>query len=183
MQKTRIPNFWLVLPLCVFAPPSALALGFGNSTPAATLGQPLDFTVSLRLEPGETVEAECVRAEVSIGDVPLAPGGVGASLVSESGGMRAVRVRTLQRIDEPVVSVQVSVGCSQTLSRRFVVFADPPVASSPPVVVPVAAPATASAASAVPASQPPVAQSNPGRALAAASAAAPACTSSPSCAG
>jgi hypothetical protein len=180
MQKTRIPNFWLVLPLCVLAPPSALALGFGNSTPAATLGQPLDFTVSLRLEPGETVEPECVRAEVSIGDVPLAAGGVGASLASESGGGRAVRVRTQQRIDEPVVSVQVSVGCSQTLSRRFVVFADPPVVSLPPVVAQVAAPAAVPTAAATPAPQAPVAQvaqvaqANPLRAAAAASAAAPA---------
>lgn len=135
MQKTRIPISWLVLPLSVLAAPAALALGFGSSSPAAVLGQPLDFVVSLRLEPGETVDPGCVRGEVSAGDAQFPAGSVVASLTSEPGGGRAVRVRTQQRIDEPVVSVQVSVGCSQSLSRRFVVFADPPVVAAPAVML------------------------------------------------
>lgn len=109
-------------------------MGFGASTPAATLGQPLDFSVGLRLDAGESLEPDCVSAEVSIGDVTLPVAGVGASLVTDAAGNRSIRVRTLARIDEPVVAVQVAAGCPQRLVRRFVVFADPPVVGAAPVV-------------------------------------------------
>jgi hypothetical protein len=134
MPKKRIPSSCWALVLCLSAVAPAAAMGFGASSPAATLGQPLDFSVGLRLDPGESLEADCVRAEVSIGDVSLPAGGVGASLITDAAGNRSIRVRTLARIDEPVVSVQVAAGCPQRLVRRFVVFADPPVMAAPVVV-------------------------------------------------
>ncbi|MBT9488663.1 MAG: hypothetical protein IV093_14230 [Rubrivivax sp.] len=121
-------------------------MGFGASTPTTTLGQPLDFSVGLRLDPGEELNPECVRAEVSIGDVGVPAAGVGASLLVDANGRSSIRVRTLARIDEPVVAVQVAAGCPQRLVRRFVVFADPPVM----VAVPVAAEAVPAVAATVP---------------------------------
>lgn len=156
-------------------------MGFGASTPSATLGQPLDFTVGLRLDPGETLEANCVSAEVSIGDVAVPVAGVGASLVTDAAGNRSIRVRTLARIDEPVVAVQVGAGCPQRLVRRFVVFADPPVMAAATVVAdavpavppsPVATPPVAAVApavadtSVVPAAPPAAAASAPPRRVA-----------------
>lgn len=55
MQKKRpyIAPLIASLALCVVA--DASAMGFGQVPQAAVLGQPLDFSVGLRLEPGETV--------------------------------------------------------------------------------------------------------------------------------
>jgi hypothetical protein len=52
-----------------------------------------------------------------------------------------LRVQTAFSIDEPVVSVQVAAGCTSRVTRRFVIFADPPQAAPAPMAVPEAMPA------------------------------------------
>lgn len=141
-QKTILGG-WMV-GLGLVACGHAAAIGFGSHDPVATLGQPLDISIPVRLEPGENLEPECVAAEVSIGDIAVPPAGVGANLVVGASGVRAIRVRTLRRIDEPVVTVQVAAGCGQRLSRRYVVFADPPIVVAPPTMA--AAPSSATLA-------------------------------------
>jgi len=133
MQKTRIPSPWLSLTLGLSLAVPAGAMGFGDGSPSAVLGQTLDFAVDLRLDAGETLDPSCVRAKVLIGDRAVPPERVGTSLVSRTGGGQAIRVRTLQRIDEPVVSIQVEAGCSVRMLRRYVVFADPPAIPAVPV--------------------------------------------------
>jgi hypothetical protein len=116
------------------------------------LGQPLDYAVQVRLDPGEALSAECVLAEVMSGDRRVPPPLV--RTVVEMTGPESARVRVLTQpsIDEPVVSVQVSVGCSSKISRRYVVLADPPInaPASPSSVAPAfaATPAPAEALSA-----------------------------------
>jgi hypothetical protein len=46
----------------------ATAAGLGSGDAGATLGQPLNFGVMVRLDAGETLSAECVSAEVAVGD-------------------------------------------------------------------------------------------------------------------
>lgn len=133
-KQISIAGSWM-LSLGLMAAGPAMAIGFGSADPVATLGQPLDISIPLRMEPGEDLQPECVSAEVQIGESALPRAGVGANLVIGASGIRAIRVRTLQRIDEPVVTVQVAAGCGQTLTRRYVVFADPPAVVAPPVVV------------------------------------------------
>jgi len=182
----------------------ATALGFGKVTSATFLGQPLSFAIALRLDPNETLEAKCIKAEVSLGDRILAEAMVRARLETAAGtGERRVRITTTIPVDEPVVSIQLHVGCPASLSRSFMVFADPPVrgalasgsdtaednwvpdrAESPVGAVLAAVPAAEAAASAPMPSRraaPPRAAGSPSRAEVAAAAreAAPAAAAAP----
>lgn len=132
---------------------TASAAGLGAGAAGAVLGQPLDYAVQVRLDPGEALSAECVLAEVMSGDRRVPPPLV--RTVVEMTGAESARVRVLTQvsIDEPVLSVQVSVGCNARISRRYVVLADPPIsatagasstapsfAANPPLAEPAAAP-------------------------------------------
>ena len=113
-----------------------MALGFGRIDNASVLGRPLDFSVSLNLQANEFVAQECVSAEVASGDNKLHPEGVRVQLAGTPGAAQArVRVQTLARIDEPIVTVNVSVGCPPSLSREFVVFVDPPLVTLPQAAI------------------------------------------------
>lgn len=105
----------------------ATALGFGKVTAAPMLGQPLSFAIALRLEANESIESSCVRAEVSFGD-RLLPASMVRSRVetSSSTGERQIRVATTVPVDEPIVNIELHAGCTASLSRSFLVFADPP---------------------------------------------------------
>jgi hypothetical protein len=101
------------------------ALGFGAGTTATTIGQPLDFSATIDGDDFDPTD-RCVFAEVRVGDSRLAAD-VRATL--ESGprpGERRVRVTTRGGIDEPVATIDVTIGCASRLSRRFVAFIDPP---------------------------------------------------------
>lgn len=57
--------------------------------------------------------------------------------------MTGVRLRSVQRIDEPIVAVQLSVGCPAKLTRQFTAFIDPPGMNAEPMVDPGQAPVPA----------------------------------------
>jgi pilus assembly protein FimV len=126
--------------LLLHGPSLALGLGVGDS--GATLGQPLNFAVQVRLEAGDTLSPECTSAEVSIGErrVPAALVRVSAEMTSPQ--TARLRVQTAQTVDEPVVAVQLAVGCSNRVSRSYVVLADPPMLAEARPAAP-ALPATA----------------------------------------
>ena len=121
----------LAAALWVAAAP-AKALGFGRIGNTTQLGQPLNFAAAIRLENDETLARECVSAEVLVGDNKLQPGQVRVTL--EAGAAlneRLVRVTTSTLVDEPVVTVSVSVGCTSKVTRKFVAFIDPPLINAP----------------------------------------------------
>ena len=104
-----------------------MALGFGPSSTQTTLGQPLNFAASVMLEADETVSRDCVYADVYAGEAKVAPRNVRAVLeATRDATQRIVRVTTAVVIDEPIVTIEVSVGCGSRVSRRFVTFIDPP---------------------------------------------------------
>jgi hypothetical protein len=150
--------------VAVLSMSGAGAAGFGSGSSSAALGQPLDFTVPVRLESGESFGLECVAAEVTLGERRLPSGAVRAALEPVAADQVRLRVTTLAVVDEPVVAVAVSLGCPARLSRRFVVFAEPPMspvsvpvpafAANPPTVTPAEAPAAQSPAQAPAASSP-----------------------------
>ena len=115
----------------------ATAAGLGSGDAGATLGQPLNFGVKVRLDAGETLSADCVSAEVALGDRRLPPWLVRTSIEMTSEQTALIRVKTQASIDEPVVAVQLSVGCSNRISRSYVVLADPPGMSTAPAAAPV----------------------------------------------
>lgn len=152
------------------AAPGAWAIGWGRAAQTAVLGAPLDFPVSLRLDPGDVVQPECVTAEVTVGDVRVPPPSVRVVVDTSSPDALGIRVQTAASVEEPVVSVLVGIGCPTRMSRRFTLLADPPNITPMPVqlmaaALPTVAPRPSQAASAVAAA--------PGRAASAPAAPAP----------
>lgn len=112
----------------VLAFTQACALGLERSLTASSLGQPLNLVVPVQIDPNDQVTLECVKAEVQSGDAQIPAPLIHVSFDTGDGGaLRALRVTTEPRIEEPVVTVKLSVGCPVRLTRRFVVFVDPPV--------------------------------------------------------
>ena len=113
--------------VAALAAPGASALGFGQVVNGTRLGQPLNFAAVLNLDGNETLARECVSAEVFSGDNKLQPGQIRVTL--EGGGgrrERSVRISSTALIDEPVLTVSITLGCSSKVTRRFVNFIDPP---------------------------------------------------------
>jgi pilus assembly protein FimV len=117
-----------------FAATSAHALGFGRVSNATQLGQPLNFAAAVRLEADESLPRECVFAEVFSGENRLQPGQIHVTLEGAADAQeRSVRVTSTAVIDEPVVNVTVTLGCTAKVSRKFVAFIDPPLGALPQV--------------------------------------------------
>ena len=120
---------------------TALGVGLGRGAHTSTLGQPLNFSVQVNADSEEVLTPECVAAEVFAGDVKLSSPSVRLTLEPGQNPTQAtVRVVTSTAIEEPVVTVSVSVGCPQRVARRFVLFVDPPLLAFAPTVAPDSAP-------------------------------------------
>jgi pilus assembly protein FimV len=106
---------------------TATAMGFGRTVTRTTLGEPLDFVAGVMLDADETIPRECVFADVFAGDARIPAANVRAVLEpAADGALRNIRVTTATRVDEPIVTIEISVGCTSRMSRRFVAFIDPP---------------------------------------------------------
>ena len=133
--------------LLAVAASSAWSLNLGRGSNTSTLGQPLSFSVPVNADAEEILAPECVAAEVSAGDVKLQPQTVRISLEAGASPTQAtIRVVTNSVIDEPVVTVSVGVGCPQRVTRKFVLFVDPPLVAFAPSVAPTVATDNAPAA-------------------------------------
>jgi len=127
--------------LLMLSAPAAMAMSFGRTATATTLGQPLDFIAHVALDGDETVTRECVAARVTAGDNRVGAENVRVTLENaREPGMRAIRVTTRTAVDEPVVTIDLTVGCRSQMSRRFVAFVDPPAlrlaSAEPPSLAP-----------------------------------------------
>jgi pilus assembly protein FimV len=127
MYKRPLRNVILALCGCAAAL-HTLALGFGRIPESIAFGQALDLMVPLRLEPGENLSPACLRAEVSVGEQRLPAAAVQAVLerAADDPERARVRIRSAVVVLEPLVAVNLSVGCSGPVSRQFTLFADPP---------------------------------------------------------
>ena len=151
MPFTRRRSPLVIAGLAAAAALDAAAAGLSATSTSAVLGQPLDFAVQVRLQPGETLAQECVSAEVTVGDRRVPPPLVRALLVATGTDAARIRVTTDQAIDEPVVGVLLNAGCaSARFTRRFVVLADPPIDLAPATAAAPLVPAQALAPAAVP---------------------------------
>ena len=106
---------------------SAQALGFGRISNGTQLGQTLNFAAAVHLEADETLGRECVSAEVFSGDSKLQPAQIRVTLEGRPDSPeRLVRVTSSALIDEPIMTVSVTLGCNAKVTRKFVAFIDPP---------------------------------------------------------
>lgn len=129
----------------------ASGMGLGRPITRAILGDTLAVSVPVRLEPGEELATECVRAEVQFGDDKLAASAVQVSVrdsVAPVGRTATpmVQVRTSALINEPVVTVTLTVGCQARITRKWVSLVDPPDVQMPAIGEPASAPTSAATA-------------------------------------
>jgi pilus assembly protein FimV len=148
-------RFVLGLALLVAATSSS-SLTLGRVRGAVIVGQPLNLSIQMALDGADDPRSLCVAAEVFNGDARLDSGRVTVSVEpADAAGNAVVRLRTSSVVDEAFVSINLSAGCTQTLSRRYVLLAD---VITDTVAEPVAEVAPAvPAATAVPVPSPPVA--------------------------
>lgn len=103
------------------------AIGFGRAVNVSTIGQPLNFAATVRLEPDEVLTRECASAEVQSGETRVPREAVRVTLEPGNAPQEVlVRVTTLTPVDEPIVTVEITAGCVGRLSRAFVTLVDPP---------------------------------------------------------
>ncbi len=102
------------------------AATLGSYDGLAWLGRPLDIKVRVALAPGDVLSELCIRPEVFYGDILIAPSTVSATLVPSASDTGAtLRIRSTQPVNEPIMTVSVSIGCGSVFSRRYVLLADP----------------------------------------------------------
>lgn len=105
----------------------AQALGVGRPLTLSALGQPLNLLFPIQLGGDEALTPDCARAEVIAGETRIPAGMVQVQLEGESdSSVRAVRVQSLVPVDEPLVTVSLSLGCPTRYTRQFTAFVDPP---------------------------------------------------------
>jgi pilus assembly protein FimV len=104
----------------------AWSLGYGRPTNKAVLGDTLQLTVPLRLEPGEEIANECLAADVYFGEEKISSQSVRATVLPGTGAERMLKVSTTTLVSEPVVTIYLAAGCKARVTRKFVAFADPP---------------------------------------------------------
>ena len=119
---------------------TAWGMSLGRGTNTSTLGQPLRFSVQVNADVDEILIPQCLAAEVFAGDMKLQPSAVRVSMEAGANPTQAtVRVVTTGVIEEPVVTVSVGLGCPQRVTRKFVLFVDPPLVAFVPALAPDAA--------------------------------------------
>ncbi len=101
------------------------AVTLGRHSGAAIIGRSLDIRVQLLGEPGEDLAAQCIQSEVLYGD-SLVSSSVVSTAVQRSApdAQASIRILANRPVDEPIVTVNVRVGCTAPFSRRFVLLAD-----------------------------------------------------------
>lgn len=109
-------------------PVAASALTIGRPEGAVWIGKPLDLRVPVQLEGSG---GACPSVGVKLGDATLSDRDFGTTVEpGRSPDAPWLRIRTTRPIDEPVVTVNVRVGCGATMVREFALLADPPPVSA-----------------------------------------------------
>jgi hypothetical protein len=125
------------------------ALTLGRAQGAVFVGKPLDLRVQLQTDPSDELQAACMGADVYYGETLVDPARISVSIDATAqgslGGTSAVRVTSPVLINEPVVTVNLRVGCQQKSSRRYVLFPDVATNVVEPLARPVAAKVAATA--------------------------------------
>lgn len=119
------------------------ALSLGRIQGAAWIGKPLNVQIQVQFDTDEDQQIECLDAQVFYGDTLLETGRVAVRLLplitDRAGAAQGLSVTATALIDEPIVTINLRVGCQPKASKRYVLFADVPTN----VVEPLAAPRSA----------------------------------------
>lgn len=137
-QRARSPAPSALMLACLaMMSTSAWSLGVGRPQTASSLGQPLNLFFPVQIAPGEVVTADCIRADVTAGETQLPASGLRWQLETDGQQvLRGVRLRSSQSINEPLVVVNLTLGCSSSFTRQYTAFIDPPGHSAEPLADP-----------------------------------------------
>ena len=106
---------------------SASALSLGASRGAVVLGAPVDLSFEVQPDPGSDVASSCVSAQLMSGDTAVSSGKVSVTPLPDLRGRpSAVRVQAAFAVDEPVLTVTLSAGCSGKVTRTYTFLAELP---------------------------------------------------------
>ncbi|MGE4239104.1 hypothetical protein [Ramlibacter sp.] len=162
MKRLLTPRTALAL-LVMSMGANSFALSVGALQGATIVGRPLDVSAPVQFDARDANDA-CLRADVFYGDARVPSSSVQVHLQRRANGDAGVRVVSSKAVDEPVVTVVVNAGCQgTTVSRRFELLADAPVAAAQPIEPAAALPRAMGAGPLIPVS----AQRIPGAARAA----------------
>ncbi len=109
---------------------SSDALSLGRLSGVPVLGQPFNGSVAATIAPTERLESECVKADLYSGEDKINPNNVRVE-VQGQGEARQIRIRSTQRLSEPLLTVYLEAGCDARISRRYTLFVDPVSAAMP----------------------------------------------------
>ncbi len=130
-------RLWAALAVASFATVPARALTVGPPQTHSALFQPLRLVFPLQLQPGESFSPDCVKVVVVAGENRLPADQVQVHLQGRTEGeVSAVRVHSLSPIDEPLVTVNLSLGCPTRFTRQFTALIDPPASPGRPDTLP-----------------------------------------------
>lgn len=130
MLGKRLTSFALGAALLCSAPWSH-ALTIGKVRGAAWIGQPLDLVVPVELDADQNTSDLCAQVDLFQGDTHLDSSLVRISV--EPGPQPdnlLLHVRASAKVDEPVVTLNLRLGCAQKTTRRLVLLADYPNANA-----------------------------------------------------
>ncbi|HEY1090322.1 MAG TPA: hypothetical protein VGE47_04455 [Burkholderiaceae bacterium] len=93
----------------------------------SSLGRPLSLYFPLQLNANEALTLDCVRTELRMGETAVPAAQLRVALESDGAGSAlALRVYSTVPVNEPVVTVGLSLGCPPGPMRQYAAFVDPP---------------------------------------------------------
>ncbi len=103
------------------------ALSLGGSRGAVVLGAPLDLSFDVQPDPGTDIASACVTARIMAGETAIGDGRVRVTPLPDMRGRPpAVRVQAAIAVDEPVVTVTLSAGCTGKVTRTYTFLTELP---------------------------------------------------------
>jgi len=103
------------------------ALTLGRARGAAWIGQPFEVMVPVQVDPGQSGADLCAEADVFHGDSRQDSSKVSIQVSpSDQPETFNLKISSSSLVDEPVVTIYLRAGCTQKLSRKYVLLADFP---------------------------------------------------------
>ena len=129
--------FLLLLPIAFLSAGDAKALGLGKMTVLSSLGKRFEAEVQLIDDSAEQRSvAECFRlGQPSAADTDVPALTQGRVTLEKHAGLLRLRIVSDQTINEPVLQVNLRVGCGAEVVRNYLLLIDPPRARSVPKAV------------------------------------------------
>ncbi|NMM84841.1 hypothetical protein B2J88_10745 [Rhodococcus sp. SRB_17] len=128
----------------------ASALSLGPAQGRVVLGQPIDLVFEVRTDPGVGLDAACFAADALQGETQIDSARLRLAFQPVVAGQApTVRVRSSVVVNEPVLTVRLTAGCSGAIARIYHFFAELPAsvaAGTAPVAIPSVTPQPAVAA-------------------------------------